>query len=135
MIEVGGGHVRSVCEPAHAGTQEIRACATEPLAFAHGSHTIVDVCDCQTKEIGDPTVCDAPHTFAHKEFRACASVRATPSHTVSHTPCFLRVCECAPCASPKGDGRRVAHATATSLTWGRSMPCRIVGAVGVRVTQ
>lgn len=114
-------HVRTVCDTAPARTQESRGCAKERPGIAHPPH-ISDRCfDSGCARESEPAVCGASHMVAHKDFRHCAGVRAIPSHTVSHTPCFPRVCECAACASPKGDGRRVAHATATFLPLGWPM--------------
>ena len=127
--------VRTVCELAHAEPQEIRACATGPYSLAHSSHTPFNLRVYSLEKQNALAVCDASHTAAHKEVRACASVRAIPSHTVSHTPYFLRVCECATCASPKGDGRRVAHATATSIPSGRPISHMVVVPFGREADQ
>ena len=78
------------------------------------------------------TICDwcvkrrtRSHTRNSAGVRVCEEIFA---HGFAHgrNPC---VCECAACASPRGDGWRVAHAPATVLPLGAIAPHTIVGAV------
>jgi hypothetical protein len=106
-------HVRTLRDAARARTQETGACAKDRQGIAHPPYTSDRCFDSGCVRAPEPAVCRASHMVAHKGFRRCAVEPETPSHTISHTPCFPRLCECAASASPKGDGRRVAHATAT----------------------